>query len=62
MIRLRFNRRQLDKLADIFSDIGLVIFASMVIPYLFDRINLNMLILGLVATLISWTISLNIKK
>lgn len=58
----KLNRRQLDKLSDIFSDIGLVVLASVVLPAMFDRVDPLRVILGVFATIIFWIISLILRK
>lgn len=58
----RLNDRQVEKLSDISSDIGLVTLASVVIPAALDRYNLFAVILGLLATFIFWLISLRLRK
>lgn len=58
----KLNRRQLDKLSDIFSDLGLVAFASVVVPALFDKLDILRVILGLLAALIFWLVSLILRR
>lgn len=57
-----FNDNQIEKLSDIFSDIGLVILASVVIPSILDRIDLKVLLFGIIGVLSVWIISLKLRK
>lgn len=61
-MNIKLNEKQIDKLADIASDIGLITLATIVLPAAFDRVDLNKLILGSVATLIFWIASIGLKK
>lgn len=58
----KLNRRQLDKLSDILSDIGVVVFASAVLPAVFDRLDLFRLLLGLLISVVLWIVSLRLRK
>ena len=52
---------QLDKLADVFVNVGTLFFGSGVVPYLIPTIDkplLSVFILGLVSSLISWGFAL----
>ncbi|MBI3289899.1 hypothetical protein HYZ78_00710 [Candidatus Microgenomates bacterium] len=58
----RLNRKQIDKLSDITSDVGLVSLASVILPALLDRFDLTLVLLGMLATVFSWITSLWLKK
>lgn len=58
----RLNRRQLDKLSDIFSDAALIALASVVLPAVFDKPDPLKVILGLVITFLCWFISLFLRR
>lgn len=58
----RLNRRQIDQLSSIAADAGLVSLATVVLPALLDKVDLNQIVLGLIVTLILWAISLWLKK
>ncbi|HCS79420.1 TPA: hypothetical protein DIV55_06835 [Patescibacteria group bacterium] len=47
----QLNKRQLEKLSDISSDIALVSLASVVLPAVFDRYNSEMVALGSIISL-----------
>lgn len=53
---------QLEKLSDIASDIGLVALASVVLPAVFDKFNLTRVVLGLVAAIIFWLLSIWLRR
>ncbi len=55
---MRLTDEQLQKLADVSSDLGVVAVASVVLPTLFDRFQLIPAILGLLGALILVLISL----
>ena len=59
---MKFSQKQLDKLSDISSDVGLVFLASVVIPAALDKTNSTAVVLGLIATLVFWVISLILRK
>lgn len=48
---LRLTDNQLQKLADIASDTGLVALGSVVIPAVFDHMNVKQMTLGIIATI-----------
>jgi len=58
----KLNEDQLDKLSDIFSDLGLVGVAAVVLPAIFDKINLSIAVFGILATIVLWYISLWIRR
>ncbi len=60
--RMNLNDRQLEKLSDIFADIGLVALASVVIPAVFNRLDLQILSAGLIITFGCWAISLALRR
>ena len=53
----RFN-----KLADICADIGQVSLASVVLPFLFDRFDLRVVILGLAVSFMFWLTSVLLAR
>lgn len=59
---LELNDRQLAKLSDISSDLGLVSTASIILPAVFDRFNLTLLVVGTVASFSFWIISLVLRR
>lgn len=58
----RLSKRQLEKLSDISSDVGLIALASVVLPAALDKFNPVAVLLGLLATFIFWTISLFLRR
>ena len=58
----RFTKSQLKKIADIISDIGLIIFASFVIPSVLNQASFLWIFIGLLLTLTLWLISIRIIK
>lgn len=58
----KFSNSQLEKLSDIISDIGLVAFASVVLPAILGKIELPSGMLGVLLSLSSWLLSLWIRK
>jgi len=58
----KLSRKQIAKLSDISSDVGLVFLASVVIPAALDKFNLVAVVLGLTATFIFWIISLTLRR
>ena len=62
MRKIRLSRKQIDKLSDISSDIGLIALASVVLPATLDKFNPIAVALGLLATFIFWVISLALRK
>jgi len=57
---IKLTSIQLQKLSDIFILIGGIVFGSMVIPFLIkvDQLNPQMLILGLLLSVMCWVVSL----
>ncbi|MEK7186281.1 MAG: hypothetical protein AAB675_02875 [Patescibacteria group bacterium] len=58
----KLNEEQLDKLSDIFSDLGLVGVAAVVLPAIFDKLNLLTAAFGVLATIVLWYMSLWIRR
>ncbi len=58
----KLSKKQLEKLSDISSDVGLITLASVVLPAALDRFNPAAVVLGLLATFIFWAISLMLRK
>lgn len=50
----KFNERQLDRLSEVFSNIGLIFFASMVVPIFTDQSNILLMMIGFVTSLSFW--------
>ena len=58
----KLNQKQLEKLADIASDLGLVSVASIILPGVLDKFNAAGVLLGAVATIIFWIVSLWFRR
>ncbi len=58
----RFNEKQIEKLSDLSSDVGLVALASVVLPAVFDKFNPAVLLLGSIATLAFWALSIWLRR
>ena len=58
----RLGENQIQKLADIASDTGLVALGSVVLPAVFDRMDVMQMTLGFVATVLLWLISVWLVK
>ncbi|HCB22481.1 hypothetical protein A3B42_00165 [Candidatus Daviesbacteria bacterium RIFCSPLOWO2_01_FULL_38_10] len=58
----KLNKKQLDKLSDIASDLALVAVASVILPAALDKFNLTKILLGSVASIIFWLISLWFRR
>ena len=58
----RLGENQIQKLADIASDTGLVALGSVVLPAVFDRMDIMRMALGFVATVLLWLISVWLVK
>lgn len=59
---LILNRRRLDKLSDIASDIGLIALVSIVLPAVLDRFDLLRVLLGTVAAITFWLLSVWLRR
>lgn len=59
---IRLSDRQLEKLSDIFSDIGLVSLASVILPAILGTFDKSVLLLGILVTLVCWIISLVFRR
>lgn len=59
---MEFSESQVNRVAEIFKDIAQVSLASVVIPYLIDRSNSLMLVLGVVLTAVAWFLSVRLTK
>lgn len=58
----RLAENQIQKLADIASDTGLIALGSVVIPAVLDHTNVLQMTLGLITTIFLWLISIRILK
>lgn len=61
-MRIILAKNQLTRLADITGNLGLVFFASIVIPYTLDRGELPTALWGLVLACLSWISSIIIER
>lgn len=61
-MRITLTKNQLNRLADISGNLGLVFFASVVIPYTLDKGELPTALWGLVLACLSWIGSLVIER
>lgn len=59
---MKLSKNQVNKLSDISSDVGLVTLASVVLPAALDRYNPTQILLGLVATMVFWILSVLLRK
>lgn len=53
---------KINRVSEIFKDIAQVSLASIVIPYILDRSNIQILILGALTTLLSWYFSVKLIR
>jgi len=59
----KLNSKQLDRLSEIFANAGLVVLASLVLPYFTGtNINSSMILIGLGLSIISLIVSLVLLK
>ncbi len=58
----KFNEHQLEKLADIASDIALVSLASVVLPAVLDKYDTPKVLLGGFVTIFFWMVSLWLRR
>lgn len=56
------NKAQFNRLSAICADIAQVALGSVVVPFLFDRFNLLIVLLGLTAAFTFWLISIRSAK
>ncbi len=56
------SEKRVERLSQISSDIAQVSLASIVVPFLFDKFNLAMLILGIFVSLLFWSVSITLAK
>ena len=58
----KLNRRQIDKLSDISSDLALVAVAAVILPAAFDKFDSTKILLGSAAAITFWLISLLLRR
>lgn len=58
----RLNEKQIEKLSDLSSDVGLVALASVVLPAAFDKFDPVVILLGSIATVGFWTLSVWLRR
>jgi len=62
-MNLEFNKRQLDRLTEFISNIGVVFFATIITPFFTENmINYSVVMIGLTLSLLSIFISLFLLK
>ena len=62
-MNLEFNKRQLDRLSEFISNIGIIFFATIVTPFFTgNMINYSVVMVGLALSLLSIFISLFLLK
>lgn len=59
---MKLSKKQIDKLSDISSDLGLVAVASVVIPAAVDRFSLVAVVYGLLVALGFWIFSIMLRR
>ena len=59
---LKLEEEQIHKLADIASDTGLVALGSVVLPAVFDRMDVMRMAIGFIATILLWLTSIWLIK
>jgi len=60
LVKIKFTDKQLEKIADLLGDIGLIAIVSIVIPTLIDKFKLTYFIWGLIVVVFVWFMSLKI--
>lgn len=61
-MQMHFNKKQLNRISEIYMGIGHISLASMAIPALIDKFNWNVLILSLDVAIFFWVASLYTLK
>ncbi len=61
-MRTKVSNSKWNKIADIFSDIAQIFFASVVLPAVLDRFDSKLLISGLIASLVCWITSVVLRR
>ncbi len=61
-MRVKFTKHQWEQLSEICSNIGIVFAGSIVVPVLFDKFSWQMLILGLVGTVLAFYLSMTFAR
>lgn len=60
--KLKLNNKQVDKISDICSDIGLITLAAVVLPSFLDRLDIQRLLIGLMMSFLLWFFSVKLKS
>lgn len=58
----RLNDKQIEKISDISSNIGLVALGSVALPAILDRFNAVLVILGLAIAIGFWIVSIWLRR
>ena len=62
MWKAKITNSQIDRLADIFSDLGILFVASAVLPAILGNFDVSLFMKGASSALIAWIISLKFSK
>jgi len=61
-MKFKLNDKQLEKIADLVGDMGLIVLASVAIPSFFDKFNLWVVVVGIMASIFCWALSVRLLK
>jgi len=62
VMRVTLTKNQLTRLADITGNLGLVFFASVVIPYTLEKGNPKIAFFGMTLSLLAWIASIILER
>ena len=61
-MKFRFTKHQWERISEILSNLGLLMAASLIIPFTFENLNITKVIWGVVISTIFWYISIIFAK
>jgi hypothetical protein len=62
LMRLKFNDKQITRIADIYADLGQILTASLVIPFLLEKKNYLSVVISLIFSFCFWGLSIYIER
>ncbi len=61
-MRLKLNDKQVEKIADLWGDVGLIMLASVAIPSFLDKFKVSTVSLGILAAVFCWILCIRLLK
>lgn len=62
MLKIVLTKNQWERISEVLGNLGLLTIASLILPFVFENLNVAKIIWGIVLTAVFWYISIIIAK